>query len=511
MQKLYSWCLTLLMLAGFSLSVMAQGSKQISGTVTDGSTGEGLIAVTVGVKGTTSGTVTDIDGKYALSVPSDATMLVFSFVGYETQEVEIGNQSVINITMQENLAELEEVVISGLASSVKRSNLANAVESVSAAAIAGTTTQQTLDGALYGKFKGANIVANSGAPGGGASIRLRGITSLAGGSQPLYIIDGVYVDNSSIPSGLNTVSAAAAGGSASNQDNPSNRVADLAPEDIESIEILKGASSASIYGSRSSAGVIVITTKKGKAGRTNISFDQNIGFTTMLNPLGQRQWTAARITSTFDDPETTEDDAQIAAEIAAFNANGVTDYEKELYGYKGVLRNTSLTASGGSEKTRYYASVHHKDEEAIVKNTGYKRTSMRLNLTHDITDKVELALRSNFILSSADRGFFNNDNSGTTMGISFVSTRPWAQLLPNAIGDYPNNPYGTSNFLQTRDLVTNNEDVRRFIGGATLNATLQQSETSQLKFIGTVGMDTYTLSTTAIFPSELQFQKMVMA
>jgi TonB-linked SusC/RagA family outer membrane protein len=473
--------------------------RTVSGTVKSES-GEPLIAVNVGVKGTTSGTVTDIDGKFSLKIPASATKLVFSFVGYETQEVELGNQTVIDVVLVENLAALEEVVISGLATTIKRSNLANAVASIPASAISGTTTQQTLDGALYGKFKGANIVANSGAPGGGASIKLRGVTSITGSSQPLYIVDGVYLDNSAIPGGLNVVSAAAAGGSASNQDNPSNRIADLAPEDIESIEILKGASAASIYGSRSAAGVVIITTKKGAPGRTSITFDQNIGFSTMLNPLGQRQWDTEKVRSVFGDAE--------AATFSAAQAAGkVYDYEQELYGHRGMLRNTSVTVSGGNERTRFYASVHDKSEEAIVKNTGYERTSMRLNLTHDISDRLELAVRTNYITSSADRGFFNNDNSGTTMGISFVSTRPWADLFPDANGNYPNNPYAPSNFLQTRDLVVNNETVRRFIGGATLTATLQQSETSQLKFIGSLGLDTYTLSTQALFSRELQFQK----
>lgn len=469
--------------------------RTVSGTVTD-EAGEAMIAVNVGVKGTTLGTITDINGKFSLKVPESAKTLILSFVGYDTEEVDITGQSTVTVTMRENLSTLDEVVITGLASSVKRSNLANSVASIDASALAGTTQQQTLDGALYGKFKGANIVANSGAPGGGASIKLRGITSITGSSQPLYIVDGVYIDNSAIPSGLNVVSSAAAGGSASNQDNPSNRVADLAPEDIESIEILKGASAASIYGSRSAAGVVVIRTKRGKPGRTNVSFDQNIGVTTILNPLGQRDWTTERVRNTFGD-----------AAVQEFNNNGVRDYEQELYGNRGLLRNTSLSVSGGDEKTRYYASVHNKNEEAIVKNTGYERTSLRLNLTHDISDRLELAVTSNYITSSADRGFFNNDNSGTTMGISYVSTPPWAQLLPDANGNYPNNPYAPSNFLQTRDLVTNNERVSRFIGGATLTAKLQQSETSQLKLIGTAGIDRYTLSTKALFPRELQFQK----
>ena len=143
------------------------------------------------------------------------------------------------------------MVVTGLGTSLKRANLAHAVASVSASELVGTTTQATVDGALYGKFTGANISANSGAPGGGISVKLRGITSIAGNSQPLFIVDGVYYDNSSINPGLNAVSKAAGQGSTTFQDNPSNRIADLDPEDIDRVEILKGASAAAIYGSKS--------------------------------------------------------------------------------------------------------------------------------------------------------------------------------------------------------------------------------------------------------------------
>lgn len=291
MKKLY---LLLVSICLFAFSANAQ--RVIKGKVTDAA-GEPLIAVNIGVKGTSAGTTSDVNGAYSLQVPDNATTLVFSFVGYKTKEVEIGAQSTVDVMLDEDEEVLEEVVISGLASTVKRSNLANSVASISASVIAGTTTQSTVDGALYGKFKGANIVANSGAPGGGTAIKLRGITSISGSSQPLYIIDGVYVDNSSIASGVNFVSQASAGGSQSNQDNPSSRIADLTPEDIESIEILKGASAASIYGSRSAAGVIIITTKKGEAGKPRITFDQSIGFQSMLNPLGQRNWNETTVES----------------------------------------------------------------------------------------------------------------------------------------------------------------------------------------------------------------------
>ncbi len=280
MVKLYSRLLASTLLLFFAISVFGQ-EITVSGKVTD-SSGEPLPGVNVLVKGTSAGTITDIEGAYRLSAPEGST-LVFSFVGFRSQEISITSSlTTVDVSLEDDIANLEEVVITGLASSVKRSNLANSVASISADELSEISTQQTLDGALYGKFKGANIIANSGAPGGGIAIKLRGITSISGSNEPLIILDGVYIDNSAISGGLNAVSAASGGGNQSTQDNASNRIADIDPEDIQSVEILKGASAAAIYGSRASGGVIIITTKKGVAGRTQVTLKQSIGTTWQL-------------------------------------------------------------------------------------------------------------------------------------------------------------------------------------------------------------------------------------
>jgi TonB-dependent SusC/RagA subfamily outer membrane receptor len=231
-----------------------------------------------------------------LELPGNEATLEFTYVGYVTLEVDVAaTTDPLNVVLESGSTQLDEVVVTGLASSVKRTNLANSVASIPASEISGIAVPTTTDAALYGKFKGVNISANSGAPGGGLSFRLRGTTSISGSSQPLFIIDGIYIDNSSIPAGLNIVSAAAGGGSTSNQDNPSNRLADLDPNDIEKIEVLKGASAAAIYGSRASGGVVIITTKRGQAGRTKVRLSQSVGWTEILNPQGVRQFTEERI------------------------------------------------------------------------------------------------------------------------------------------------------------------------------------------------------------------------
>ncbi|HYH15657.1 MAG TPA: carboxypeptidase-like regulatory domain-containing protein, partial [Flavisolibacter sp.] len=242
--------------------IAALAQQTITGTVVDAANNP-LVGVSVQVLNTNIGTTTDANGRFSLTVPNNTGTLQFSSVGFQTQTINLSEAgSQVTMTLRPDESNLQEVVVTGIASSVRRANLANAVASVSAKELVGTTVQPTLDAALYGKFTGANISANSGAPGGGISVKLRGITSLVANSQPLFIVDGIYYDNSSILPGLNSISRAAGQGSTDFQDNQSNRIADLDPEDIERIEILKGASAAAIYGSRAAAGVVIITTKR---------------------------------------------------------------------------------------------------------------------------------------------------------------------------------------------------------------------------------------------------------
>tara|TARA_R110000868_G_scaffold161699_4_gene392502 strand:- start:23656 stop:26628 length:2973 start_codon:yes stop_codon:yes gene_type:complete len=479
------------------LLLVAQGV--VNGKITDTGLGDPLPGVNVVIKGTTTGTTSDFDGNYDISVDNFPATLVFSSLGYAPKEMQVTGPTTLNVALEEAATGLEEVVVTGLATSVKRSNSANAVASVSADELTGRTPPQTLDGALAGKFAGAQITAASGAPGGGMSVKLRGVTSINGQGQPLYIIDGVYVNNNSVyAGGLNEISNAAGGGASStdSQDNASNRIADINPDDIQNIEILKGASASAIYGSRAAAGVIIITTKKGKAGKTKINFSQAVGYNEAVNLLGQRNWTSALAESVYGEG---------ALYTAAESAGRLRDYEQEIYGEKGFITNTNLSISGGSEKTSFFGSFTNNEEDGIVKRTGASKQSLRLNVDHRITDDIKLSLTGNYLESSADRGFFNNDNSNTTIGVSLLFTRPWDYLLPDADGNYPDHPANSSNQIHTRDIMTNNESVSRLIAGGALDVNLFRNENQSLKMILKAGIDTYTLKTTVFFPRELQF------
>ncbi|MEO1478147.1 MAG: SusC/RagA family TonB-linked outer membrane protein, partial [Bacteroidota bacterium] len=449
-----------------------------------------------------------------------ASLLEVTFVGYRTREVSIPEASgtiTLDIRLQEDVLGIDEVVVSGLASSVKRSNLASSVETISARELAEISTPQTLDGAISGKITGGVITSNTGAPGGGIAVKLRGITTINGESQPLFIVDGVILNNDAISNGVNAVTAAAAGGNASSQDNPANRIADLNPEDVESIEILKGPSAAAIYGARASNGVVIIQTKRGNAGGgVQFSVRQSLGFTTIANKVGTRRFTEETAVDTYgpDDPEpgaTPEEIAQIEAGQQAirdlFNQTGgaFTDYEEEFYGNEGLLSTTSLSASGGNDRTQFFVSGLIKDDEGIIENTGYEKQSVRVNLTHRFSSKFSADVTANYIRSTARRGLTGNDNSGTTFGVSLTSTPSFLDVLPNGDGTYPDHPLNASNPFQTRDLSTIEETNNRVLSSARVTYNIFQQNTQGLQAIVEGGVDYFSLDQDARFPRELQF------
>ncbi|SHN40502.1 SusC/RagA family TonB-linked outer membrane protein [Chitinophaga sp. CF418] len=498
----------------FLFSTLALFAQQnISGKIKDAVNGKPIPGVTIRIQNTNKGTISDGNGAYNLAVPSNGTLIV-SFTGYKTQTIKVSpGSSSLDITMEEDFAKLDEIVVTGLATTVKRSNLANTVVTINANQLSGAAPAQTFDAALSGKVPGALITANSGAPGGGISIKMRGITSVFGNSQPLYIVDGIFFNNSSIPAGLNDVTGAATAGNPNNQDNPSSRIADLNPQDIENIEILKGASAAALYGAKAAAGVVIITTKKGRAGKTRISVNHETGFAKVRHLMGVRTFTpetAADLAgpSSSTDPTVIARRAAYAAQYnAAKSAGKIYDYEKEMYGETGLILNTGLSLSGGGEKTTFYISGNRRQEEGIVKNTGYFNNSVRVNIDHRISDYISLGVTTSYIHSDADRGLTNNDNNGVTYGVALSSTPDFVDLFPNALGEYPRNPFAASNPLETRDKMKNNELTNRFVGGANLEVRIQQNEHSSTKFIGRGGVDYFNYKTAALFPRDLQFEE----
>ncbi len=478
-------------------SAMAQ-NFDVNGSVTSAASGEPLIGVNVVIKGTTSGTVTNLDGTFNLNVPGNST-LVFSSVGFLVREVDVTSaNNTLTVSLQEDVADLEEIVVTGLATSIKRSNLANNISTIDAQAISGTTTGATLDGALYGKLTGVNITSAGGAPGGQTAMRLRGISSLSGNNQPLFIVDGVYISNIQLSNG----SSVASGANAGREEGGSNRVSDINPDDIESIEVLKGASAAAIYGTRANAGVVIITTKRGSEGKTKISFNQDIGFNTIQNYAGRRIFTPASVEAAFGAAEREIfETAQAAGEI--FN------YEEELYGETGLIMDTRFSVSGGKDNTKFYFNASRRDEDGIMKRTGYERTSLRLNLDHQITDDLKIGFSSNYVNSTADRGAVGNENNGGfSIGYNLaLVTTDWENLFPDENGVYPDGRFSATNIIFNRDVIENSEEINRYIQGVKVEYTALRKDNLQVKFLANGGLDFFLGKTFVYIPETQQTQR----
>jgi len=472
---------------------VAHAQRTVTGEVTDAETGETLPGVNVRIEGTSRGTTTDIDGAFEINLPEGRNTLVFTFVGYRSKTIELGDgETDIEVQIEPDVLGLDEVVVTGLASSAKRRNLANSVGTIQEEDLV-PVPAQTLERALSGKIAGLSVSQNTGAPGGGINVNLRGTSTITGSTQPLYVIDGVILDNSAIQPGLDFVSEAAAAGSARPQGQPTNRIADINPNDIESIEVLKGASAAAIYGAKATNGVVIITTKRGRAGETRVNFSQQTGFNTILNKLGTRDFRGVDGLSPRVD--------------SLVNANGFIDYEEEVYGREGLTTETTLSLSGGDENTRYYVSGLALSENGIVENTGYDKYSARVNIEQNLGDRVRVQLNSSLTRAESDRSITGNENQGaTTLGFSVAFTPSYIDVRQNEDGTFPNGP-GGSNPLQTVSLLKNNEVSYRGVLSGLVNVNLFRTDAQNLDLVVRGGADTYSLTNEIVSPPELQFEQ----
>lgn len=479
-------------------------ARKITGKVVDPVTGEGVPAVQVTVKGTGEVMFTEADGSFVITnAPAGVVLLELEGPEREPRSFEVGAGAE---TATIPLAQLkgEQIVIEGRAPVIVKSNLANGASVVDSAALTRVSAPE-IDSALQGKLAGANLQFNSGAPGGGAQLRLRGISSINGQSSPLYVIDGVIVSNVAVPSGTNAITAAAAGGSSSVQDNPVNRIADLNPNDIETVEVLKGASAAALYGSKASNGVVIITTKRGRSGENHVDVTQRVGFAAVSNKLGSRKFGSVQeVMDTYGD-----DSPLVDAYMAS---NGQTfDHEAEITRTT-FQRETLASASGGNDKGNYYGSILVRDEPGVVRGTFYEKQSGRLAIGYKLGDRVRLGVTANLIHSLSDRGLTNNDNSNTSYYIVLSGTPSFVDLRSRG-GIFPANPAVGSgaNPLQTVKLFSNREDVWRLIGGGNLSVDAYKSDDGahQVRVLANFGADSFDQRNRIVSPNELIFEPIV--
>lgn len=475
----------------------AAQQRPIHGKVVSAATTEPIAGASVSVAGTPIAALTNDRGEFSLSAPEGAVTLSVRSVGYKhTQVVVAPGEGEITVRLDQDVFNLEAVVITGQATGVEQRNLANAVTTVQAEQL-NRAPSQTLEGALQGKIPGALIQENSGAPGGGAQIIMRGVTTINAGVDPLIVLDGMIVANDAIPNGMNAITAAQAGGNPNNQDNKVNRIADLIPNDIESIEVLKGPSAAAIYGGQAANGVIIITTRRGRAGKPRFNVTQRFGTSSVANTIGSRRF------------------ADSAEAVAAFKAAAAPyctstgcpffDNEAALYGEHPLNVETDASMTGGNEQTQYYVSGIVRKDGGIAPNTGYQKQSVRANLDQLLGSKFRLSVNLNTIHSLSNRGISNNDNTGTSPYVVLPTTPSFFSVQP-VNGVYPVNPFTTSNPLQTFAELKNAEDVWRILGSSTLKVDAVTTPTQRLQLTLTGGLDFFSQRNDVLSPADLQFE-----
>lgn len=372
-------------LLAFSMPAQAQ-EHEVSGQVVDAETDEPLPGVNVVVQGTTIGATTSASGNYTVTAPSADATLVYSFVGYETQEIPINGRTTINVELATSSELLEELIVVGYGSQ-RQADITGSVSSVSAADLENDVST-TIDQALQGRTAGAMVIRNSGRPGGDVSIRIRGLSTLNTGSdEPLYVIDGVPLNGDS-------------------ENGITNPLSTLNPQDIESIDILKDASAAAIYGSRASNGVVLITTKRGESGDTRVSYNASAGMDQLpgkmdvmnLQQYAQFVTQRAEIVGYNNQPELTN--PELLGEGS--------DWQDALF-RNAYTTDHSLAVSGGNEQTQYRISGGYTYQEGVAIESNFERVSLRVNLDNQTTDWLEVGTSLNLSRTNEDINVSEDD------------------------------------------------------------------------------------------------------
>jgi TonB-linked SusC/RagA family outer membrane protein len=374
MKKL-SLFLICILIAGMQF-VNAQ-TKSISGAVTSKEDGTSIPGVSVMVKGTTMGTVTNLDGKFELDVLNDAKVLVFSFIGMKNLEVEIGSQTTFNISMETDVFSVDEVVVVGYGVQQKR-DVAGSISSIKGEDIK-LMPVQSFDQALQGKAAGVMITMPNGVLNNPPVIRVRGFNSISSSSYPLIVVDGVPIFT----------------GDVSSSNAASNALGDINPADILSMDVLKDASATAIYGSRAANGVILITTKRGTSGKVKVEYDGFMGYTEpyrIFDMMNADQYVEHKNRALSYNPTALSSNFFIPTDATGKPIN--TNWADEVY-QTGFQHSHSLSVSGATAATTYYLSLGYLDQEGMIKNNTYTRKNARLNLEHKVTKYLKIGANIN--------------------------------------------------------------------------------------------------------------------
>ncbi|HMM11784.1 MAG TPA: SusC/RagA family TonB-linked outer membrane protein [Bacteroidales bacterium] len=487
-----------LLAAGIS-SAFAQ-TRTVSGKVTSSQDGMGIPGVTVVVKGTTIGAITDLDGKYQINVRPEHRTLVFSYISMRTVEVALGNQTTINVVMEPDVFQIDEVVVTAIGVSRESKALGYAVQSVGSDAIVRSAATNPIN-ALSGKVAGVQITNSSGAAGAASFMTIRGTASITGNNQPLFVIDGVPIDNSQLTSGNpddgsnNLLSGVAL----------SNRMVDLNPEDIESVNILKGGAATALYGLRAANGAVIITTKKGSTvggKRSSVAFNSSVTFEKIsqmpemqlkyaqgvgnYSPTTTAVWGPALADLRFDGSTNNPDYPLgniVPAAGAPAGAKPVPGYDNVANFFQtGVAYNNSIALSGGNDNNTYYLSIANSTNKGVVPKNTFDRTNISLASESKLSDKFKSETRLAYANSGGIRIQQGSNTSGVmlalmrmppnfdiTAGLDDPVNNRASYMRPDGrqrnaynTGGY-DNPFWTVNMNQFKDI------VNRLTGHTALN------------------------------------------
>jgi len=407
-------------------TVIAQ--RTITGVVTDAE-GLALIGANITAKGTSVGTITDIDGNFSLEVPDGTTAIVVSYTGYTTQELSVDGLESVAIILSEGQF-LDEVVVTAVGLEANKRSIGYSVQNIDADELL-DSKETNIVNALNGKVAGVQVTSSAGSPGASSSIRIRGSVSVNKSNQPLFVVDGVPIDNSTGGAGNGTAGV-----------DQSNRAIDINPNDIASMTVLKGASATALYGVRAANGAIVITTKKGKAGKPVINVSASYG-TATVNRLLDRQDTYGQGrfrngVATYRGPETGEGDSwgpliselefdgnsdyffdKGGALVPAGEGNGVAAkaYDPYTFFETGQTLDLNASVSGGTDQIRYYISGGRLNQTGVVPNADFTRTSFRTTINADLSEKLEMSMSANYVNSGGSRIQRGSNLQGVMLGL----------------------------------------------------------------------------------------------
>ncbi len=466
----------------FSLRVRAQEASKnkvteltVSGTVTDENE-KPLAGITVQVKGPKGGnasTITDAGGNYKITVTSPNAVLLFSFVGYQTKEMPVNNRMIVSTSLELSTKALSDVVVIGYGTQNKR-EVTGSVANFDARKLEERPIER-IDQALVGQLAGVTVKQTTGIPGKGFSIQVRGSGSISAGNEPLYVIDGFPLSNNS----TNTANGSFSGG---------NPLDNINPNDIESIEVLKDAAAAAIYGSRASNGVVIITTKRGQSGKTRITVNSYEGYnqaSKVLKMLDDKGWidratemiNAAYVLKYGSAGATAGDDSLTRiAKVGAFNTAYFTDSRWAIPGHPGLeyfngqtaiertgmMTNQEISASGGTDAVRYFISGDYSNQDGFIKGVGYKEYSARANLainaakglrfgvniapSYSITEDPGVEGKDNIFHQSLSMSVVQPDSVGLFPNIGKNAQYPWSNSLNSPVGKLTYNIGETKRF-----------------------------------------------------------------